>query len=126
MELLQSFVFELMPDGEQACDMGKFAGSCRFVFNKALAIQIENHEAGHKFITYESMAKQLTAWRNSSETPWLKKAPCHSLQHALKDLDRAYKNFFSNSTISLYLRKRLINAITILSVNSLCANSFAR
>ena len=95
MELLQSFVFELMPDGEQACDMGKFAGSCRFVFNKALAIQIENHEAGHKFITYESMAKQLTAWRNSVETPWLKEAPCHCLQHALKDLDRAYKNFFS-------------------------------
>ena len=41
------------------------------------------------------MAKQLTEWRNSSETPWLSDAPCHSLQHALKDLDRAYKNFFA-------------------------------
>ena len=95
MELLQSFVFELMPDGKQVCDMNKFEGSCRFVFNKALAIQVENHEAGNKFITYESMAKQLTAWRNSVETPWLKEAPCHCLQHALKDLDRAYTNFFS-------------------------------
>ena len=38
---------------------------------------------------------QLTAWRNSAETPWLKQAPCHSLQHALKDLEKAYKNFFA-------------------------------
>jgi putative transposase len=42
------------------------------------------------------MAKQLTAWRNGSETPWLKDAPIHTLQHALKDLERAYKNFFDN------------------------------
>ena len=69
--------------------------ACRFVFNKALAIQKENHEAGNKFISYVAMAKQLTEWRNSAETPWLKEAPCHSLQHALKDLDRAYKNFFA-------------------------------
>ena len=75
--------------------MPKFSGSCRFVFNKALAIQKENFEAGNKFISYVSMAKQLTEWRNSAETPWLKEAPCHPLQHALKDLERAYKNFFA-------------------------------
>jgi putative transposase len=41
------------------------------------------------------MAKQLTEWHNSAETPWLKEAPCHPLQHALKNLDRDYKNFFA-------------------------------
>ncbi|MDP2783331.1 MAG: transposase [Sulfurimicrobium sp.] len=41
------------------------------------------------------MAKLLTGWRNGSETPWLKDAPCHPLQHALKDLEQAYKNFFA-------------------------------
>ena len=40
------------------------------------------------------MVKYLTAWRNGNETPWLKDAPVHPLQHALKDLERAYKNFF--------------------------------
>ena len=30
---------------------------CRFVFNKALAMQKENHEAGNKFIGYVAMAK---------------------------------------------------------------------
>ncbi|MHB1943507.1 MAG: RNA-guided endonuclease InsQ/TnpB family protein, partial [Acidiferrobacteraceae bacterium] len=42
-----------------------------------------------------AMAKLLTGWRNGVDTPWLKEAPCHPLQHALKDLEKAYKNFFA-------------------------------
>lgn len=95
MKQLQAFEFELEHDGEEERFMRQTAGACRFVFNKALAIQIENYEAGNKYISYVSMAKQLTQWRNSAETPWLSDAPCHSLQHALKDLDRAFKNFFA-------------------------------
>lgn len=94
MQQLQAFKYELMPNGEQARDMRRFAGSCRFVFNKALALQNSNYEAGGKFIGYVAMAKHLTEWRNGSETPWLKDSPVHPLQHAFKDLERAYKNFF--------------------------------
>ena len=67
----------------------------RCTYNKALALQQANHEAGEKFIGYVAMAKHLTAWRNGVETPWLKDAPVHPLQHALKDLDKAYQNFFA-------------------------------
>jgi len=72
-----------------------FAGACRFVFNKALALIKENHAAGKPFIGYVAMAKHLTAWRNDPETPWLREAPCHPLQHALQHLDRAFRNFFA-------------------------------
>lgn len=95
MKRLQAYKYELMPNGEQQRDMRRFAGACRFVFNQALALQKENHEAGNKFIGYVAMAKLLTGWRNGIDTPWLKDAPCHPLQHALKDLEKAYKNFFA-------------------------------
>ena len=95
MQRLQAFKFELRPNGGQERDMHRFAGACRFVYNRALAWQKANHEAGGKFIGYVAMAKHLTAWRNGAETPWLKEAPVHPLQHALKDLDRAYQNFFA-------------------------------
>lgn len=75
--------------------MPRYAGSYRFVFHKALALQKAHHEAGAKFIAYVAMAKHRTAWRNGSETPWLKESPVHPLQHALKDLKQAYKNFFA-------------------------------
>ncbi len=91
---LQAFKYELIPDCEQARNMRRFAGSCRFVYNKALAMQKDNYEAGNKFIGFAGLCKALTSWRQSDETPWLKEAPCHPLQQALKDLERAYKNFF--------------------------------
>jgi putative transposase len=95
MKRLQGFKFELMPNGAQQRDIRRFAGSCRFVFNKALALQQTNHQSGHRFIGYLAMAKLLTEWRHGAETPWLKDAPVHPLQHALKDLERAYQNFFA-------------------------------
>jgi transposase len=39
MKRLQAFKYELRPNSEQECAMRRFAGSCRFVFNKALAMQ---------------------------------------------------------------------------------------
>lgn len=75
--------------------MCRFAGACRYVYNKALALLKENHAAGNPYIAYVAMAKLLTAWRNGPETPWLRQAPCHPLQHVLKHLDQAFKNFFA-------------------------------
>ena len=66
MKRLQAYKYELQPNGEQQRLMRRFAGSCRFVFNKGLAIQKANHEAGGKFIGYVAMAKHLTAF---SELP---------------------------------------------------------
>jgi putative transposase len=91
----QAFKFELKPSREQQRALRCFAGARRFVFNKALALQNETHERGGKYICYVAMAKLLTAWRHSAEMPWLKDAPVHPLQHALKDLDRAFQNFFA-------------------------------
>ncbi|STF57124.1 outer membrane usher protein FimD [Escherichia coli] len=39
--------------------MRRFAGACRFVFNRALARQNENHEVGNKYIPYGKMASWL-------------------------------------------------------------------
>ncbi len=75
--------------------MRRFAGSCRFVFNKALALQKERFEAGENRLGYAGLCKALTAWRNSAETSWLSEAPVHPLQQTLKDLERAYANFFA-------------------------------
>ncbi|EEG5674941.1 helix-turn-helix domain-containing protein [Salmonella enterica] len=44
MKRLQAFKFQLRPNGQQELDMRRFAGACRFVFNRALALQNENHE----------------------------------------------------------------------------------
>ncbi len=45
MKRLQAFVFELKPNGAQQRAIRRFAGCCRFVFNKALARQRANYES---------------------------------------------------------------------------------
>jgi putative transposase len=94
MKRLQAFKYELMPNGEQQHNMRRFSGSCRFVFNKALALHQTYYEEGKKKLTYADLCKQLTQWRKSSETKWLSETHSQPLQQALKDLERAYKNFF--------------------------------
>lgn len=95
MQRLQAFKYELRPNGQQQRQMRRFAGSCRFVFNKALALQKERYEQGQKKLGYAGLCKLLTEWRGSGETHWLKDAPVHPLQQTLKDLERAYANFFA-------------------------------
>ncbi len=75
--------------------MRRFAGSCRVVFNKALALQKARYEQGEKKLGYAGLCKLLTEWRNSADTAWLADAPVHPLQQSLKDLERAYANFFA-------------------------------
>ncbi|PWW46766.1 RNA-guided endonuclease InsQ/TnpB family protein [Melaminivora alkalimesophila] len=95
MQRLQAFKYELRPDGQQERQMRRFAGSCRFVFNKALALHKERYERGQKKLGYAGLCKLLTEWRGSMETAWLADAPVHPLQQTLKDLERAYSNFFA-------------------------------
>ncbi len=83
-----------------------FAGACRFVFNRALALQNENHEAGNKYISYTKMTSWLVEWKNATETQWLKDAPSQPLQQSLKDLERAYKNFFQKRAAFPRFKKR--------------------
>ena len=51
--------------------MRRFAGACRFVFNRALARQNENHEAGNKYIPLRENGFPLVEWKNATETQWL-------------------------------------------------------
>ena len=92
MERRQAFKFALLPNGEQQRRMRRIAGSCRFVYNKALALQKEMFELTQRSHTRFQLDKLLRLWKQ--ETPWLSETPAHALQQTLVDLDRAYTNFF--------------------------------
>ena len=86
--------------------MRRFAGACRFVFNRALALQNENHEAGNKYVSYTKMASWLIEWKSHPDTQWLKDTPSLPLQQSLKDLERGYKNFFQKRAAFPRFKKR--------------------
>lgn len=94
MKIYKAYKFEIMPSGEQIRKMKQFCGCSRFVFNKALTYCNEEYELDKSFkISYTKLTDLLPKWKR--ELVWLK--DCHSqvLQQSLKDLDRAFKNFFA-------------------------------
>jgi len=90
----------------QERNLRRFAGACRFVYNRGLALQQARHQAGEKKLSYAGLCKELTKWRNGIDTPWLKDAPVHPLQQSLKDLEAAYRNFFEKRSHSPRFKKK--------------------
>ena len=86
--------------------MRRFAGSCRYVFNKALALQEARYEQGDKKLGYAGLCRELTEWRHNPDTAWLSAAPVHAQQQALRDLERAYANFFTKRAHFPRFKKR--------------------
>ncbi len=81
-----------MPNGEQPRRLRQFAGSCRFVYNKALALTVERYENREKRLGYAKLCAWLPNWKMEHE--FLSEVPAQALQQALKNLERAYTNFF--------------------------------
>jgi putative transposase len=95
MKRLQAFKFELKLLGSQVRELYRISGSCLFVYNKALTLQKDRYQNKEKKLTYADLCKELTFWRNDSKYKWLKAPPSQALQQSLKDLERAYQNFFA-------------------------------
>jgi putative transposase len=70
--------------------MGRFAGSCRFVFNRALALQKELFELSGAHASYADLCAVLVDWKQDKETDWLNEVPSQALQQSLKNLDAAW------------------------------------
>src|SRR6266446_1724486 len=88
----QAYQFELRPSGEQLRNLRQFAGSCRFVYNKALALNTERYNQKEKHLGYARLCALLPNWKR--EHQFLSEVPAQALQQALKNLKRAYSNFF--------------------------------
>jgi transposase len=102
---LQGYTFELRVDGELAHEMRRFAGSCRFVFNRALALQQELSDLCGFRPGYADLCKEMARWKKEPETLWLEDAPSQALQQSLKNLENAWDRHFeyaqdSNESLS--------------------------
>lgn len=91
----KAFKFRLVPTKEQEVMLSKIFGSCRFVYNYYLGKKIELYKSEGKSISYVECANDMKSLKNEYE--WLKEIDAISLQQSLRDLDKAYKNFFKGS-----------------------------
>lgn len=85
--------FRAYPTKEQEKLIQKTFGCCRLVYNMGLDFRKKSFKNGKK-VGYKHTCAMLTELKHSEQYSFLNDVGCVALQQSLKDLDRAYVNFF--------------------------------
>lgn len=104
MMLQRGFRFRIYPTDEQELLFAKSFGCCRFVYNYFLAYRRDKYELENESVDYEQTSSALTELKR--EKDWLREPFSSILQQALRDLDRAFSNFFSTKSAYPKFKKK--------------------
>lgn len=92
--MTKGYKARLYPTSEQRDILNRTFGSCRFVYNHFLAERVRSYKEDGVSLTYNKTANMLTVLKRDKDHLWLNETDSMALQEALRNLDRAYKNFF--------------------------------
>lgn len=94
MKVIRGYKTELDTNNVQRTNLLKHCGAARFAFNWGLAEKQKAFEAKEKTPNAIELHRKLNALKKS-DFPWMYEVSKCSPQEALRNLDRAYQNFFN-------------------------------
>jgi putative transposase len=89
----RAYRYELDPNVQQRILLAKHAGAARFAYNWGLARRIELYQQTGKSTNAIEQHRELNRLKKT-QFPWLYEVSKCAPQEALRDLDRAFQNFF--------------------------------
>jgi putative transposase len=93
MKIHKGYKYRLKTNTTTARQYARFAGACRFVWNKILAVNEGRYLAGVPRLSYNDAARLLTLWKQSEEYGWLTTVPAQVLQQCLIQASDDYASF---------------------------------
>ena len=100
----KAYKFRFYPTKSQIKKLNDTFGCARYVYNYFLDLKQKLYSTEKKSMSYSKCSKELTVLKKEKE--WLKNADKFSLQNSLKDLDKAYKNFFNGKGYPKFKSKK--------------------
>lgn len=91
----KAYKFRIYPTALQRATIKRTFGCVRFVYNHYIDLRRELYQRGEPQPSYIDMVKNLNDLKQ--QYLWLKKVDSRALQNTLKDLDAAYRRFFSRT-----------------------------
>jgi putative transposase len=108
MNIRKGYKYRLKTNRQAQRSFVAFAGACRFVWNKILAMNEGRYLAGVPRLSYHDAAGLLTLWKQSEEYGWLHSVHSQVLQQCLIDLERAYTNLCAGRAAPPRYRKKFL------------------
>ncbi len=93
MQINRAYRYELDPNVQQRILLARHAGTARFAYNWGLARRMELYQQTGKSTNAIAQHRELNALKKT-EFPWMYEVSKCAPQEALRDLDRAFQNFF--------------------------------
>lgn len=90
----RGFKYRIYPNACQRDQIARTFCCCRFVYNRALDVKKTAYAKTGKTVSWTELSQMLPVWKRDPETAWLAQADSMALQQSIRNLDRAYKNFF--------------------------------
>ena len=95
--MLKAYKYRLYPSKEQAEQLSKTFGCCRYVYNYYLAKKIEQYKETKKSMSKIDCNNHCNR-ELKNEFTWLKDIDKFAITNAIYNLDSAYQNFFKEHT----------------------------
>lgn len=92
MEIIKGYPFRIEPNRKQQETINKTNDCGRFVYNHFLDVRSKAWQDSKTSVSYNKTSEMLTELKK--ERIWLKDADSMALQESLRDLDKAFQNFF--------------------------------
>src|SRR5215475_8432648 len=90
----KAFKYRFFPTNEQAEQLARTFGCTRYVYNQALELRFNSWQQEKISIGYNETAAKLTEWKKEPERAFLCEVSSVVLQQSLRNLDKAFTNFF--------------------------------
>jgi putative transposase len=91
----KAYRYRFYPTGEQEQLLRRTLGCVRLVYNKALDLRIEAWYERQERVGYAQTSGMLTEWKKLPELDFLNEVSCVSLQQGLRNLQKAFTNFWA-------------------------------
>lgn len=97
MKINKGFKYRIYPNNVQIHKIEQCFGNVRYIYNYFLDYKIKQHQEDKTSLSYTKCSSLLTDLKKEENHLWLNSSDSMALQESLKDLDRAYKNFFNHN-----------------------------
>ena len=97
MLIRKAYKYRLNSTHEQEQFLYQYAGNCRYLWNKALALNLFRLESRQPLLWYRELDWFSKLWKKSAEYGFLALSPSQTLQQTLKQLERAFRDGFDKT-----------------------------
>lgn len=98
MKITRGYKYRIYPNALQKAAIDSTFGCCRFVYNHCLSHRKEVYASDKRNASQYECMRLVTALRHDPEHIWLAACDSMALQEAVKDLNKAFTNFFEKRT----------------------------